>query len=129
VILLVPVPWAGRVLWTLPFLSTLVHSERHTAEWSKRHKKLTDWAGSCFLLVRRWHPRREIVALAEGTYASLQLLDRCRGCPTRSASLCACASRRRFTNRRRHANLGRWRRPSKKRGGTSGWRRSDSGSS
>jgi hypothetical protein len=29
-------------------------------------------------LVRRWHPEREIVAVADSTYASLKLLDRCR---------------------------------------------------
>lgn len=41
--LLVPVPWAGRV-WALPFLSVLAYSERHATELGKRHKKLTDWA-------------------------------------------------------------------------------------
>ncbi len=30
------------------------------------------------LLVRRWHPKRHIVAVADGGYASLKLLDRCR---------------------------------------------------
>jgi hypothetical protein len=30
------------------------------------------------LLVRRWHPKRQIVAVADGGYASLKLLDRCR---------------------------------------------------
>ncbi|MCA1838201.1 MAG: transposase [Actinobacteria bacterium] len=30
------------------------------------------------LLVRRWLPEREIVAVADGGYASLKLLDRCR---------------------------------------------------
>ncbi len=30
------------------------------------------------LLVRRWHPEREIVAVADGTYAALELLERCR---------------------------------------------------
>jgi DDE superfamily endonuclease len=29
-------------------------------------------------LVRGWHPEREIVAVADGGYASLKLLDRCR---------------------------------------------------
>jgi hypothetical protein len=29
-------------------------------------------------LVRRWYPRREIVAVGDRTYASLKLLDRCR---------------------------------------------------
>jgi hypothetical protein len=30
------------------------------------------------LQVRRWHPERQIVAVADGGYASLKLLDRCR---------------------------------------------------
>ena len=78
--LLVPVPWAGRV-WALPFLSVLAYSERHATELGKRHKKLTDWAGQMLLLVRRWWPEREIVAVADSTYASLKLLDRCRSLP------------------------------------------------
>jgi hypothetical protein len=39
--LLVPVPWAGRV-WALPFLSVLAPSERYAAQRGKRHKKITD---------------------------------------------------------------------------------------
>jgi hypothetical protein len=39
---------------------------------------LTQWAWQLLLLVRRWYPEREIVAVADGTYASLKLLDRCR---------------------------------------------------
>jgi hypothetical protein len=78
--LLVPVPWAGRV-WALPFLSVLAYSERHATELGKRHKKLTDWAWQMLLLVRRWWPEREIVAVADSTYASLKLLDRCRSLP------------------------------------------------
>ena len=30
------------------------------------------------LVVRRWHPQREMVAVADRAYASLKLLDRCR---------------------------------------------------
>jgi hypothetical protein len=75
--LLVPVPWAGRV-WALPFLSVLAPSERYAAQRGKRHKKITDWAWQMLLLVRRWWPERQIVAVADSTYASLKLLDRCR---------------------------------------------------
>ena len=76
--LLVPVPWAGRV-WALPFLSVLAYSERYATELrGKRHKKITEWAWQMLLLVRRWWPEREIVAVADSTYASLKLLDRCR---------------------------------------------------
>lgn len=75
--LLAEVPWASRV-WALPFLSTLAYSERYAKEQGKRHKPLTEWAWQLLLLVRRWHPERKIVAVADRTYASLTLLDRCR---------------------------------------------------
>jgi hypothetical protein len=75
--LLVPVPWAGRV-WALPFLSVLAPSERYAAHQGKRHKKITDWARQALLLVRRWWPQREIVAIADSGYASLRLLKSCQ---------------------------------------------------
>lgn len=75
--LLAPIPWASRV-WSLPFLSALAYSERYAEEQGKRHKKITEWAWQLLLLVRRWYPEREIVAVADGGYASLKLLDRCR---------------------------------------------------
>ena len=74
--LLVAVPWAGRV-WALPFLSVLAPSERYAAEHGKQHKKITDWARQALLLVRRWWPEREIVAVADSAYASLRLLASC----------------------------------------------------
>ncbi len=77
VMLLAEVPWACRV-WALPFFSALAHSERYATEQGKRHKKITEWAWQLLLLVRRWYPEREIVAVADGGYASLKLLDRCR---------------------------------------------------
>ncbi len=75
--LLVEVPWASRV-WALPFLSALAPSERYAAKRGKRHKKITEWAWQLLLVLRRWYPRREIVAVADRAYASLKLLDRCR---------------------------------------------------
>ena len=75
--LLAPIPWASRV-WALPFLSALAPSERYSKERGTRHKKLTEWAWQLLLQVRRWHPERELVAVADGGYASLELLDRCR---------------------------------------------------
>jgi hypothetical protein len=65
-------------VWALPFVCALAPSERYCGEQGKRHKKLTEWAWQLLLLVRRWHPEREIVAVADGTYAALKLLDRCR---------------------------------------------------
>jgi hypothetical protein len=75
--LLVEIPWASRV-WALPFLSALAPSERYAAKRGKRHKKITEWAWQLLLVVRRWCPEREIVAVADRAYASLKLLDQCR---------------------------------------------------
>jgi DDE superfamily endonuclease len=77
VMLFVEVPWASRV-WALPFLCALAPSERYAAKRGKRHKKITEWAWQLLLQVRRWYPEREIVVVADGAYASLKLLDRCR---------------------------------------------------
>ena len=73
--LLVEIPWAGRV-WALPFLSALAPSERYAAARGRRHKKITEWAWQLLLLVRRWYPEREIVAVADSAYASLRLYPR-----------------------------------------------------
>jgi hypothetical protein len=77
VMLLVEVPWASRI-WALPFLSALAPSERYAAKRGRRHKKLTEWAWQLLLIVRRWYPQREIVAVGDRAYASLKLLQRCR---------------------------------------------------
>jgi hypothetical protein len=77
VMLLVEIPWASRV-WALPFLSALAPSERYAAKRGRRHKKITEWAWQLLLVVRRWHPQREIVAIADRAYASLKLLESCR---------------------------------------------------
>jgi hypothetical protein len=77
VMLLVEIPWTTRV-WALPFLSALAPSERYAAKRGKRHKKITDWAWQLLLQVGRWHPEREIVAVADSAYASLKLLTHCR---------------------------------------------------
>jgi hypothetical protein len=34
----------ATLLWALPFLSVLAPSERYSAQWGKRRKKITDWA-------------------------------------------------------------------------------------
>jgi hypothetical protein len=75
--LLVEIPWASRV-WALPFLSVLAPSERYAAWQGKRHKNITEWAWQMLVQVRRWHPERETVAVADRAYASLKLLDSCR---------------------------------------------------
>jgi hypothetical protein len=78
--LLVPLPWAGRV-WALPFLTALAPSERYDQERGRRHKTLVDWARQMLLLLRRWWPDRAIIAVADSSYAALELLAACQGWP------------------------------------------------
>jgi hypothetical protein len=75
--LLVPIPWAART-WALPVLTALAPSERHAAERGRRHKTLTDWSRQLLLVVRRWWPEREIIAVADSSYAALEFLAACR---------------------------------------------------
>lgn len=75
--LLVPIPWAKRT-WALPLLTALAPSERYHQERGLRHKKLTDWARQLLFQLRRWLPERQLVAVADSTYAALELLASCR---------------------------------------------------
>jgi len=77
VMLLVPISWAGRV-WALPFLTVLAPSERFSREHRQRHKALTDWARQALLQVARWLPDRRIVAVADQSFAAIDLLNAVR---------------------------------------------------
>jgi len=72
--LLVEVPWARRV-WALPFLSVLAPSAQFYASSPRQPKKLTDWARQMGKQVRRWLPEREIILVADSSYAALALLS------------------------------------------------------
>ena len=72
--LLAPVPFAGRV-WALPFLTVLAPSERYACEQGRRHKLLTDWARQLLLLLARWLPDRQVVVVADSSYAAIDLLS------------------------------------------------------
>lgn len=78
--LLVPIPWAKRV-WALPFLTVLAPSERYSQGKKRAHKKLTDWAQQALLQVRRWLPTRELVMVADSSFAVITLLARLRRLP------------------------------------------------
>ncbi len=71
--LLTPIPWAKRV-WALPFLTALAPSERYYETRVRRHKKLTDWARQLLFQVRRWLPGRQLVVVADASFAVLELL-------------------------------------------------------
>ncbi|MBA3530774.1 MAG: transposase [Ardenticatenales bacterium] len=71
--LLVPIPWAKR-LWALPFLSALAPSKRYYQPQGRAPKTLIDWVRQLLLQLRRWLPAREIVVVADSSYAALDLL-------------------------------------------------------
>jgi len=73
--LLAPIPWAKRV-WALPFLTVLSPSKRYDEYSPCAHKKLTDWARQALLLVRRWLPKRDLVFVADSSFAVIELLER-----------------------------------------------------
>ena len=72
--LLVNIPWAEKI-WLLPFLTALAPSERYYAKGVRQPKKLTDWTRQMGKQVRRWLTKRNIVLVADSTYAALGLLD------------------------------------------------------
>ena len=74
--LLASIPWAGRV-WGLPFFTVLAPSERYHQERGRRHKKVTDWGRQMIAQLRRWLPDRQLVVVADGSYAVLALLAYC----------------------------------------------------
>jgi len=75
--LLTPLGWAGRV-WALPFLTVLAPSERYHQPRQQRQKALADHARQMLRQVRRWLPNRELVVVADSSYAVLALLAACQ---------------------------------------------------
>ncbi|MFZ1493688.1 MAG: transposase [Candidatus Competibacter denitrificans] len=71
--LLTPIPWAGRV-WALPFLTLLCPSERYYAAYGRTHRLLTERARQMLRTVQRWLPARHIVVVADRGFAALALL-------------------------------------------------------
>ena len=72
VMLLTPIPWANRI-WALPFLTVLAPSERYHDEKGKKHKKLSDWTRQVCFLLRRWLPDFQLIMIADGSYAVMEL--------------------------------------------------------
>lgn len=70
---LTPIPWAGRT-WALPFLTVLAPSERYYKSKARQHKKLTEWARQLVLQARRWLPKRQLVVVADSSFAVIELL-------------------------------------------------------
>ena len=77
VMLLPEIAWAGRV-WGLPFLTALAPSERYARNRQRKHKKLTDWGRQLLLQTARWLPDRQLIGVADSSYASIDLLNAVR---------------------------------------------------
>ena len=81
--MLTPLAWADRI-WALPFLTVLCPSERFYAQRGRHHHTLTDRAWQMIRLVVRWLPRREVVFVADSSFAALELLDKVATLPCAS---------------------------------------------
>ena len=78
VMLLVKIRWADRV-WALPFLTALAPSKGLYTAKKRAHKPLTDWARQLLLLVKRGVDDRQLIAVADSSYAVIDLLHRLVG--------------------------------------------------
>jgi hypothetical protein len=77
IMVLPEIAFAGRV-WVLPFLTALAPSERYAMQRQRRHKKLTDWGRQVLLQTARWLPGRQVIGVADSSYASIDLLNSVR---------------------------------------------------
>jgi hypothetical protein len=89
--LLVEIPWAGRV-WALPFFTVLAPSERYHQKRQQRHKTLVNWGRQMLLQLRRWVPERPLVLVVDSGYAALDFL----GCLTNRRQPITCITRLRL---------------------------------
>lgn len=78
---LTSIPWAQRI-WALPFLTVLAPSEGYYEASVRGYKKLTDWARQMIFQLRRWIPHRQLVVVADYSYAALDLLHACQQLPS-----------------------------------------------
>ena len=89
--LLVEIPWAGRV-WALPFFTVLAPSLRYHQKRHKRHKTLVDGGKQMLLQLRRWMPERRLILVADSSYAALEFL----GCWANRKQPLTCITRLRL---------------------------------
>jgi hypothetical protein len=81
--LLTPMTWAGRV-WALPFMTVLCPSERFYEQQGRRHQTLVERAWQIIHVVVRWLPGRDLVFVADSSYAVLELLHQVSELPRAS---------------------------------------------
>ena len=74
--LIVEVPWSSRY-WALPFWCILQPSKKANQDAGRRHKTSIDWTIQALKALRRWEPTRGMILLADGGFASFDLLEQC----------------------------------------------------
>jgi hypothetical protein len=72
VLLLVEVPWSGRV-WALPVLTVLCPSAEADRKQGRRHKTSGDWLIQVLAQIRRWLPDRRLILVVDGAFAAVAL--------------------------------------------------------
>jgi hypothetical protein len=75
--LLVSVPWSQRE-WALPFLAVPVLSEKTCLKRHKPHRSGIWWTGFLLTKIRAWYPDTEIVLVADGGFAAIELVACCQ---------------------------------------------------
>lgn len=75
--LLAPLPFTRRH-WALPLLTLLAPSERYDAQRGRRHTTLIERGRTALLLLARWLPDRQIVCVADSSFAALEFLESVR---------------------------------------------------
>ena len=74
----------GPTVWALPLMTVLCPSERFYEQRGRRHQTLVERAWQIIQLVVRWLPGREVVFVADSSYAALELLDQVKKLPRAS---------------------------------------------
>jgi hypothetical protein len=71
------IPWAARV-WALPVLTAPAPSERYYRQRGRSPKTLLQRAFQMIAQLRRWLPHRDLVVVADSSYAALDFLHACQ---------------------------------------------------
>ena len=75
--LLVTVPWSRR-RWALPFLAVPVLSEKTCQKRNKPHRSGVWWTAFVLEKLRAWYPQTEMVLVADGGFAAIELVAACQ---------------------------------------------------
>ncbi len=88
-------PGFARRTWGLPFLTVLCRSERADAKRRRRHQTVPEKAIWGMRLIARWFPRRLLVMVGDGAFASLAVF---RSLKDRAVCVARCRMDARFFN-------------------------------